>query len=165
MYVKVTGAYALFARPELRAERYSYGMITPSAAQGLLKAVYWKPQIEYQINRIICYSEPEYELIKTNDSMFKPTAQQAFSGKALATGGSATTTMRTMAVLRNPEFVIDFSIILLEENENSTYGKHYSILTRRLEQGSSTIDHVSVQRSSRLRWNLSMSHRKAILRV
>lgn len=135
MYVKVTGPYGLFARPELRAERYSYEMITPSAAQGLLKAVYWKPQIEYRINRIICYKEPEYELIKTNDSMFKPTAKQVCSGKSLATGGSSTTTMRTMAVLRNPEFVIDFSIVLREENETSTYEKHSSILVRRLKHG------------------------------
>ena len=135
MYVKVTGPYGLFARPELRAERYSYEMITPSAAQGLLKAVYWKPQIEYRINRIICYKEPEYELIKTNDSMFKPTAKQVCAGKSLATGGSSTTTMRTMAVLRNPEFVIDFSIVLREKNETSTYEKHSSILVRRLKHG------------------------------
>ena len=39
MYLLVSGPLALFARPEMRAERYSYGVITPSAALGLLKAI------------------------------------------------------------------------------------------------------------------------------
>lgn len=39
--VNVWGDYALFSRPELKVERYSYDIITPSAARGILEAIYW----------------------------------------------------------------------------------------------------------------------------
>ena len=39
--VKVWGDYALFSRPELKVERYSYDVMTPSAARGILEAIYW----------------------------------------------------------------------------------------------------------------------------
>ena len=41
--VKVWGDYALFSRPELKVERYSYDVMTPSAARGILEAIYWHP--------------------------------------------------------------------------------------------------------------------------
>uniref|UniRef100_A0A831X1H2 pre-crRNA processing endonuclease n=1 Tax=Thermorudis peleae TaxID=1382356 RepID=A0A831X1H2_9BACT len=50
--VKVWGDYALFTRPEFKSERVSYQVITPSAARGLLEAIFWKPQIRYEIRRI-----------------------------------------------------------------------------------------------------------------
>ncbi|MCM8748660.1 type I-C CRISPR-associated protein Cas5c [Thermomicrobiaceae bacterium CFH 74404] len=50
--VKVWGEYALFTRPEFKSERVSYQVITPSAARGLLEAIFWKPQIRYEIRRI-----------------------------------------------------------------------------------------------------------------
>ena len=43
--VEAWGPYALFSRPEMKAERVSYDVITPSAARGLIEAVYWKPAI------------------------------------------------------------------------------------------------------------------------
>ena len=50
--VEVWGPYALFSRPEMKAERVSYDVITPSAARGLIEAVYWKPAIRWKIDRI-----------------------------------------------------------------------------------------------------------------
>ena len=50
--VKVWGEYALFSRPEFKVERVSYPVITPSAARGVLEAIFWKPEIRYQIRRI-----------------------------------------------------------------------------------------------------------------
>ena len=41
--VKVWGDYALFTRPETKVERYSYDVMTPSAARGILEAIYWHP--------------------------------------------------------------------------------------------------------------------------
>lgn len=43
--LEVCGDYALFSRPEMKVERVSYDVITPSAARGILEAIYWKPQI------------------------------------------------------------------------------------------------------------------------
>lgn len=50
--VEVSGPRACFTRPELKAERVSYDVITPSAARGILEAVYWKPAIKWVIDGI-----------------------------------------------------------------------------------------------------------------
>lgn len=50
--LRVRGEYALISRPEFKVERVSYPIITPSAARGVLEAVYWKPEIKYRIRRI-----------------------------------------------------------------------------------------------------------------
>jgi len=49
---KVWGNYACFTRPEFKVERVSYPIITPSAARGLLEAVFWKPEFRYEIREI-----------------------------------------------------------------------------------------------------------------
>ncbi len=41
----VSGKYACFTRPEMKVERVSYDVMTPSAACGILEAIYWKPEI------------------------------------------------------------------------------------------------------------------------
>ena len=50
--LEVWGDYACFTRPEMKAERVSYDVMTPSAARGLLEAVYWHPGLRYIIDRI-----------------------------------------------------------------------------------------------------------------
>jgi CRISPR-associated protein Cas5d len=44
---KVWGDYACFTRPEMKVERVSYDIMTPSAARGVLEAIYWKPAIRW----------------------------------------------------------------------------------------------------------------------
>ena len=50
--LKVWGDYACFTRPEMKVERVSYDVMTPSAARGILEAIYWKPAITWVIDRI-----------------------------------------------------------------------------------------------------------------
>lgn len=50
--VTVWGDYALFSRPDFKVERVSYPVITPSAARGVLEAIFWKPEFRYRIRRI-----------------------------------------------------------------------------------------------------------------
>jgi CRISPR-associated protein Cas5d len=57
--IKVWGDYACFTRPEFKVERVSYPVMTPSAARGILEAVYWKPQIRYRIERIGILKHPK----------------------------------------------------------------------------------------------------------
>ena len=52
MLIEVWGDYACFTRPEMKTERVSYDMITPSAARGLLEAIYWHPGLRYMVDRI-----------------------------------------------------------------------------------------------------------------
>ena len=54
--VKVWGELACFTRPELKVERLSYPLMTPSAARGVLEAIAWKPQIVWHVQRITVLS-------------------------------------------------------------------------------------------------------------
>ena len=50
--IEVWGDYASFNRPEMKVERVSYDVMTPSAARGILEAIYWHPGLRWQIDRI-----------------------------------------------------------------------------------------------------------------
>lgn len=52
MLIEVWGDYACFTRPEMKTERVSYDMPTPSAARGLVEAIYWHPGLRYTVDRI-----------------------------------------------------------------------------------------------------------------
>jgi CRISPR-associated protein Cas5d len=50
--LRVWGEHACFTRPEMKVERVSYDVMTPSAARGVLEAVFWKPQMRWVVERI-----------------------------------------------------------------------------------------------------------------
>lgn len=50
--LEVWGDYASFNRPEMKVERVSYEVVTPSAARGILEAIYWKPQMRWVVDRL-----------------------------------------------------------------------------------------------------------------
>lgn len=50
--VKIWGDFACFTRPEMKVERVSYDVMTPSAARGILEAIFWKPQFDWRIREI-----------------------------------------------------------------------------------------------------------------
>jgi len=65
--LRVWGDYALFTRPEMKVERVSYDVMTPSAARGILEAVYWKPAIRWIVDRIHVLKLIRFENIRRNE--------------------------------------------------------------------------------------------------
>src|SRR5512134_3815222 len=65
--IRVSGDYALFTRPEMKVERVSYDVITPSAARGIIEAVYWKPAIKWVIDKIHILKEIQFTNIRRNE--------------------------------------------------------------------------------------------------
>jgi len=63
----VSGRNACFTRPEMKVERMSYDVITPSAAQGILEAIHWKPAISWVIDRIHVLKPIRFETIRRNE--------------------------------------------------------------------------------------------------
>ena len=63
----VWGEYACFTRPEFKAERVSYDVITPSAARGIFEAVHWKPAIRWVIDRIHVLRPIRFETVCRNE--------------------------------------------------------------------------------------------------
>ncbi|MBZ0168593.1 CRISPR-associated protein Cas5 [Candidatus Methylomirabilis lanthanidiphila] len=65
--LEVWGDLACFTRPEMKVERYSYPIMTPSAARAVFDAIYWKPKLRWQVARIETLSEPHYIALRRNE--------------------------------------------------------------------------------------------------
>ncbi len=65
--IRIRGALACFTRPEFKTERFSYDVITPSAARGVFEAILWKPAIQWDIRRILLLAPPRFIQIKRNE--------------------------------------------------------------------------------------------------
>ena len=65
--VEVWGPYASFNRPELKTERVSYDVITPSAARGLIEAIYWHPGLRWTIDRIRVCAPIRFTNVRRNE--------------------------------------------------------------------------------------------------
>lgn len=140
--VEVFGDYALFTRPELKTERVSYDIITPSAARGVLESIYWKPAIDIIIDKIHVYNEPQFTNIRRNEVGTKILATD---GKKLMDGSVSgknyictkdVIQQRASMVLKNVHYVIEAHFEMTQKaGENDTKEKHYSIMLRRLRKG------------------------------
>jgi CRISPR-associated protein Cas5d len=65
--LKVWGSYACFTRPEMKVERVSYDVMTPSAARGILEAILWKPAIRWQVHRLDVLSPIRWTSVRRNE--------------------------------------------------------------------------------------------------
>lgn len=77
--IEVWGDYALFTRPEMKVERVSYPVITPSACRAIFEAILWKPAIEWQIKRIEVLNPIEWISVRRNEVGVKMSARNAQS--------------------------------------------------------------------------------------
>lgn len=140
----VWGARALFARPELKTERYSYDAITPSAARGILEAVHWKPQMAWQVQRLRVLKPIRFESIRRNEVGSTIPATKVGSGmRAGSTAGLALYVdedrqQRAATLLRDVAYVIEARIVLSEKGRadpNETVQKHLEMARRRAAKG------------------------------
>ena len=65
--LQVSGANACFTRPEMKVERVSYDVMTPSAARGILEAILWKPAIQWRILQIDVLKPIKWESVRRNE--------------------------------------------------------------------------------------------------
>ena len=140
--VRVSGEYALFTRPEMKVERVSYDVITPSAARGIIEAVYWKPAIRWVIDRIHVLNEIEYTNIRRNEvsqKLSRETAQRIMKGafEPFYLAANEDRQQRAAMVLKDVDYVIEahFEIVPEKAAVEDTVEKHYNIALRRLRKG------------------------------
>ena len=65
--LKAWGDFACFTAPEMRVERVSYPVMTPSAARGILEAIFWKPEIRYEVDEIGVLKEIQFVSVRRNE--------------------------------------------------------------------------------------------------
>lgn len=138
----VWGERACFTRPEMKVERVSYDVITPSAARGILEAIHWKPAIRWQVDRIRVLKPICFESIRRNEVGSKlSVASVAKAMKAGTTAGLATYVdedrqQRAATVLRHVAYVIEAHFELTTRaGEDDSVGKHLDIFNRRARKG------------------------------
>ncbi len=138
----IWGDYACFTRPEMKVERVSYDVITPSAARGILEAIHWKPAIRWQIDRIHVLKPIRFESIRRNEVSSKvglgnaKKAMNAKSTQELFIVSDEDRQQRAATVLRDVAYVIEAHFELTsqagaEDNE----GKHLDQFKRRASKG------------------------------
>ena len=137
--LKVWGEYACFTRPEMKVERVSYDVITPSAARGILEAIYWKPQLRWIIERLHVLKPIQFTNLRRNEVASKASAanaKKAMNGTLdgpLAIYVELDRQQRAATILRDVAYVIEARFELLDDSE--PVAKHYNICKRRAEQG------------------------------
>jgi len=65
--LKIWGDYACFTRPEMKVERVSYDVMTPSAARAVLEAIYWKPAIRWVVDRVHVLKPIRFMNVRRNE--------------------------------------------------------------------------------------------------
>ena len=139
--VRVWGDYALFSRPEMKVERCSYDVMTPSAARGILDAIYWHPGLKWKIDRIHVVRPIQFTSVRRNEVKSKISASsvlQAYNGgdKPLYISTKADIVQRASLLLRDVEYVIEAHFQMTDQaNETDNPGKFKDIIMRRLRRG------------------------------
>ncbi|HOI12323.1 MAG TPA: type I-C CRISPR-associated protein Cas5c [Methanoculleus sp.] len=139
--LKVWGDYACFTRPEMKTERVSYDVMTPSAARGILEAIHWKPAICWKIDKIHVLNPIKFDNIRRNERGGKiPAAKvkSALRGKdvALFQDQSQGAVQRASLLLRDVCYGIEAHFELTDKaGPDDTVEKHYNVALRRMRKG------------------------------
>ena len=139
--IRVRGDYALFTRPEMKVERVSYDVMTPSAARGIIEAVYWKPAIRWVIDSIQVLNEIEFTNIRRNEVSDKISTQEAErrmngANEPFFMDATDKRQQRAAMVLKNVDYVVTAHFELTDQaGPDDTVEKHYNIALRRLRKG------------------------------
>jgi CRISPR-associated protein Cas5d len=140
----VWGDYACFTRPEMKVERVSYDVMTPSAARGILEAIHWKPAIRWSIDRIHVLKPIRFQSIRRNEvgSKIPETSARTamkrgdLKGLYLAAADSTNRAQRASTLLRHVAYVIEAHFELTDKaGPEDTAAKHISIFNRRAAAG------------------------------
>ena len=140
LQVETWGPFALFSRPEMKTERVTYDVMTPSAARGLIESIYWHPGFVVKIDRIHVLNKIRYTNIRRNE--VKSKVLESDVERMMRGGGVPSINpgkdiqQRAAMVLRDVHYVIDAHFELTEKAApGDNEGKFKDIFRRRLEKG------------------------------
>ena len=138
----VWGDRACFTRPEMKVERVSYDVITPSAARGILEAIHWKPAISWVVDRIHVLRPIRFQSFRRNEVAAKASASNAAAAmKRRTTDGLGLVVeeerqQRATTLLVDVAYVIEAHFKLTDRaGADDTPAKHIAMFTRRAESG------------------------------
>ena len=145
--LKVWGDYASFNRPEMKVERVSYDVMTPSAARGILEAIYWKPQMRWVVDKIHILNPIRFTYVRRNEIKCKAGAGVSSAMKSgtgslgIAVDDQDIRQQRAAMVLRDVCYGIEAHVEILDATEKSGVrldkpeAKHLEAFKRRASRG------------------------------
>ncbi len=114
--VKVSGDLACFTRPEMKVERVSYPVMTPTAAKGVLEAIFWKPEFTWRVEEIQVLEPIRYTSLVRNEITSRQTVQTARRWQREGGGFDATDSrnraQRHTLALRDVAYVIKAQVVV-----------------------------------------------------
>ncbi|MBI5947243.1 MAG: type I-C CRISPR-associated protein Cas5 [Chloroflexi bacterium] len=136
MEVKLWGDLACFTRPEMKVERVSYPVMTPSAARGALEAIFWKPQITWHVGEIHVLRPIQYASILRNEVNSRQ-SQRVAEGWRSDGGGydaSADRAQRHTLALRDVAYLVRAQVEL-KPGVSDDIAKYRDQFRRRVREG------------------------------
>lgn len=139
--LEVWGDYACFTRLEMKTERVTFDVMTPSAARGLLESIYWHPGMRWVIDRIHVCSPIRFTNVRRNEVKSKLSAEKARRVMERGTGELYLVTsqdiqQRAALLLRDVRYVIDAHFdITAQAAAGDNAGKFQDIIKRRIRRG------------------------------
>jgi CRISPR-associated protein Cas5 subtype I-C len=131
----VTGDYACFTRPEMKAERVSYDVMTPSAARGIIQSIYWHPGLSWVIDSITVLNPIRFDTVRRNEVSGKmPKSITPAMSKQIITDDRQ---QRAALLLRDVAYIIDahFDLVPNKMSDSDSEEKFYNIFIRRAAKG------------------------------
>lgn len=136
--VKLWGEYACFTRPEMKVERVTYPVMTPSAARGALEAIFWKPQVAWRIEEIHVLKPIAYASIlrnEINDRQSERTARGwARNGGGYDAADRRSRAQRHTLALRDVAYVVRAQLVL-QDGVADDIAKYRDQFRRRVARG------------------------------
>ena len=138
----VWGDRACFTRPEMKVERVSYDVMTPSAARGLLEAIHWKPAIRWVVDRIHVLAPIQFQSFRRNEVGVKASAALAASAMRAGTTAGLGISVEDNRQQRATTLLVDVAYVIEAHFERTaraggddTEAKHLAMFNRRARAG------------------------------
>jgi CRISPR-associated protein Cas5d len=134
--VKVWGDFACFTRPEMKVERVTYPVMTPSAARGVLEAIFWKPEFTWQVEEIWVLKPIRYFSILRNEVNSRASERTASGWQRHGGGFDATAdrAQRHTLALREVAYILKAQIRLRQDVQDDP-AKYRDQFRRRVRDG------------------------------
>ncbi len=141
VWLQVSGFYACFTRPEMKVERVSYEVMTPSAARGILESILWKPALRWEVERIGVLKPIQWCSVRRNEveSLASlPRLKNAWAGHGPAPGVwiEDERVQRSSLVLKDVSYMVQARFSLSERaGPRDNLEKFASMFERRARRG------------------------------
>ena len=139
--IEVEGGFACFTRPEMKVERVSYEVITPSAARAIFEAILWKPAIQWRITKIEVLNPIKWISVRRNEVGKKfgaPSVKQMQGqlGRGLGLFVEDERQQRAGLLLRDVKYRLHADLLFDQAKDvSSNYKKYSEMFERRMAKG------------------------------